>query len=74
MSSDGVVTVEALLQEYRDIFRIKLGPDPPAKVEPLRIQMRANCKPFRSTQRRYAAPQRDFIASIIKHLTKINCS
>ena len=32
MSENGLKRASALLREFRDIFRIKLGPDPPAKV------------------------------------------
>jgi len=41
------------MKKYIDIFRIKLGPDPPAKVDPYRVSLKQNHRPFRCTQRRY---------------------
>lgn len=50
------------LQCCRHVFRIKLGPDPPAKVAPLRILSKPNARPYRTPQRRYAPAQREFIS------------
>ncbi len=37
LSSTGQTRLSNLLERHRDVFRIRLGPDPPAKVTPLRI-------------------------------------
>ena len=71
MSETGLKRASALLREFRDIFRIKLGPDPPAKVEPLCITLNENARPVRCTQRRYGPAQRAFIASTIKILEDV---
>jgi len=71
MSAVGLRTIEELLCEFKEIFRIKLGPDPPAKVEPLRIRLKPGHRPIRATQRRYAPQQRAFISSTIQRLQKI---
>ncbi len=60
-----------LLGRYRDVFRIKLGPDPPAKVAPLVITRTDDAKPFRSPQRRYAPTQREFIIRTIRELEAV---
>lgn len=39
MSAKGLATAEALLHEFRDIIWTKLGTDPPAKLEPLKVRM-----------------------------------
>ena len=68
MSEDGLLKVKKLLQEYRDVMRIKLGPDPPAKVEPLSVTLKPGARPYRSTQRRYAPAQRAFLSSTTRSL------
>ena len=61
LSKERISRLTGMLEDYRDVFRIKLGPDPPAKVEPLRITLVENAHPYRSPQRRYASQQREFI-------------
>ena len=68
LSTKGLTRVRNFFKEYRDVFRIKLGPDPPADVTPLVITPVDNCKPYRSPQRRYAPQQRDFIVSTLREL------
>ena len=60
-----------ILGNHRDVFRIKLGPDHPAKVPPLVITPAKGTTPYRSPQRRYAPIQRDFIIRTVKELEKI---
>lgn len=45
MSLEGLETSKQLLKEFRDIFRIQLGPDPPAKVSPLQIRLKKDHRP-----------------------------
>ena len=71
ISEGGSKILSNTLEKYSDTFRIKLGPDPPAKVEPLVITPTDNAKPYRSPQRRYAPIQRDFIAQTIRELEAI---
>jgi hypothetical protein len=40
MSRDGVQSSRQLVTECKDIFRLKLGADPPANVKPLVIKLR----------------------------------
>lgn len=67
----GIKRLRALLEDYRDVFRIKLGPDPPARVQPLKIKLAENARPFRSTQRRYSPQQRAFIIRTIHELESV---
>ncbi len=71
ISTTGSQRLKHLLDRYRDVFRIKLGPDPPAKVAPLVISRTENAKPFRSPQRRYAPLQREFIIRTIRELEAV---
>jgi hypothetical protein len=40
MSDDGVAKLDALLVDFRDIWRLRLGNDPPADVPPMEIRMK----------------------------------
>ena len=68
VSPEGKNLLEALLEKYRDIFRIKLGADKPARVEPLKIESVPGARPFKTPQRRYAPLQTAFINTTIKDL------
>ena len=60
--------LKSLLRKYRDCFRIKLGPDPPANVRPLEIKLVENARTMKSPQRRYSPHHRSFINHTIKAL------
>ena len=60
-----------MLDEFRDVFRIKSGVDPPVDVPPLLITRQADAKPYRSPQRRYAPQKRDFITQNIQELEAV---
>ena len=68
MTKAGFKKLGQILQDNRDIFRIKLGTDPPAKLPPLSIQLRNDDKPFRAPKRRYGPHQRDFTVDTIRNL------
>ena len=71
ISNGGAQRLIDLLRKYRDVFRIKLSADPPAKVPPLVITRSDNAKPYRSLQRQYAPSQSDFIICTIRELEKV---
>ena len=71
LSKEGLSRLTRMLEDYRDVFRIKLGPDPPAKVELLQITLVENAHPYRSPQRRYASQHREFIVRTIKELEAV---
>jgi hypothetical protein len=57
MSQDGVQSLRWLVTECKDVFRLKLGADPPANVKPLVIKLRDGAEPVRMSARKYAPPQ-----------------
>jgi hypothetical protein len=58
MSRDGV---QSLVTECKDNFRIKLGADPPANVNPLVIKLRDGAEPVQMSDCKYALPQLKFM-------------
>jgi hypothetical protein len=57
MSRDGSQSLRQLVTECKDVFRLKLGADPPANVKPLVINLRDGAEPVRMSARKYAPPQ-----------------
>ena len=57
-----------LLADYKDIFRIKLGSDPPVKVAPMRIRLVPTAVPVRVKLRRYSEPQQKFLQQKVREL------
>jgi hypothetical protein len=57
MSRDGVQSLRQLVTECKDVFRLKLGADPPANVKPLVIKLRDGAEPVRMSARKCAPPQ-----------------
>ena len=56
-----------LLRENHDVFRTQLGPDPPAKVTPMRIHVRG-VAPVRCRERRYAPEMSDCMRDMVGQL------
>ncbi|ETL25421.1 hypothetical protein L916_20724 [Phytophthora nicotianae] len=49
-----------LIYEYADVWRVRIGADPPADVEPLRVKLRDDAVPYRSGTKKYPPQQRQF--------------
>ena len=49
------------LIEFKDVLRIRLGNDPPADVEPMKIEIQANTKPYSAKKRRYPKEAREVL-------------
>lgn len=64
--SAGSDTLKELIAKHRDVFRINLRPDPPAKVDPLMVTPAENVRPFRCPQRR-----REFLTQTFKELEAV---
>jgi hypothetical protein len=57
--------------ECKNIFRPKLGADPPANVKPLVIKVRDGAEPVRMSARKYAPPQLKFMRDKIHELEEL---
>ena len=60
-----------LVIQHLDIFRLKLGHDPPARVPPLRIRLADDAKPVRAKCRNYTPPQRQFLKEKVDELLQL---
>jgi hypothetical protein len=71
MSRDGVQSLRQLVTECKDVFRLKLGADPPVNVKPLVIKLRDGVEPERMSARKYAPPQLKFMRDKIRELEEL---
>jgi hypothetical protein len=71
MSTDGVQSLRQLVTECKDVFRLKLGADPPENVKPLVIKLRDGAEPVRMSARKYAPPQLKFMRDKIHELKEL---
>jgi hypothetical protein len=72
MSRDGVQSLRQLVTECKDVFRLRLGADPPANVKPLDIKLRDGAEPVRMSTRKYAPPQLKFMRDKIRELGELD--
>jgi hypothetical protein len=72
MSQNGVQSLRQLATECKDVFRLKLGADPPAKVNPLVIKLRNVAEPVRMSARKYAPLQLKFMRDKIRELEELS--
>jgi hypothetical protein len=59
-----------LLHKFKDVFRIRLGPDGPAKVRSLELQIEPGATPVRSKTRRHPQAHHDFMREHVRQLTQ----
>jgi hypothetical protein len=71
MSQDDVQSLRQLVTECKDVFRLKLGADPPANVKPFVIRLRDGAEPVRMSARKYAPPQLKFMRDRIRELEEL---
>jgi hypothetical protein len=71
MSRDGVHSLRQLVTQCKDVFRIKLGADPPANVKPLVIKLRDGAEPVRMSERKNDPPQLKFKREKIRELEEL---
>lgn len=71
ISDRGDEILTRILENNRDIFRIKLGGYPPEKVNHFQIKMKTGARPYRSPQRIYAHIHSSSITKTIRELEKI---
>jgi hypothetical protein len=71
MSRDGVQSLRHSVTECKDVFRLKLGADPPANVKPLVVKLRDGAEPVRMSARKYAPPQLKFMRDKMHELEEL---
>jgi hypothetical protein len=72
ISRDGAHILRQLVTECKDVFRLKLGADPPANVKPLVIiKLLDGAEPVRMSARKYAPPQLKFMRDKIHELEEL---
>jgi hypothetical protein len=71
MSLDGVQSLRQLVTECKDVYRLKLGANYPADVNPLVIRLRDGAEPVRISARKYAPPQLKFVPDKIFELADL---
>jgi hypothetical protein len=64
-------TLTDLVFEFKDIFRIKLGLDPPANVEPLCIHLPPDTPALKCKVRNYSPAKQEFMASFYEELCDV---
>ncbi|GMF30936.1 unnamed protein product [Phytophthora lilii] len=57
-----------LAREFPDVFRLHIGSDPAADVEPLEVQVVPGAVPFRCKLRKYPERQREFLREYVQQL------
>jgi hypothetical protein len=57
--------------EFKDVFRLKLGAEPPANVKPLVIELCEGAEPVRMSARKYDPPQMKFMRDKIRELEEL---
>ena len=61
LDSETAMLLRELVMEYLDVFRVRIGPDKPAKVEPMSVRLKANARPSTVRARPYPIHIRRFI-------------
>ena len=61
-SAQYVASLEPLLFEFIDIFRLQLGPDPPVKIDPAVIELLPNATPVLCKPRNLPPLHVDFLS------------
>jgi hypothetical protein len=71
MSRDCVQSLRQLVTECKDVFRLKLGADPPANVKPLVIKLRDGAEPVRISARKCAPTRLKFMRDKMRELEEL---
>jgi hypothetical protein len=60
-SIDLTESMRALFIEYEEIWRIRLGSDPPVKISPMRCELKPGFEPYKASSRRYSPLAQEFM-------------
>lgn len=70
LSPEEGTRLKHLVFGYKDIFRTKIGGDPPADVPAMKIVLKKNAEPVRMKPRRYSPPQAVFLRTKVDELQR----
>ncbi len=59
-----------MLKKYRSIFKLRLGSEKPAKVEPMRMEVKESARPIIAKARQYPKEHRDFMDKYVAKLKR----
>ena len=68
LSQKGAETLRSIMEDFDDVLRIRLGNEPPAKVEPMQVEVIPSARPIIAKNRRYSKDQRLFISNFVQRL------
>ena len=68
LNDDGRQILKSTVMEFKDIFRVKLGKDPPVDVEPMNIEFEGVTRPIKVRQRTYSPEQLSFLKTKVQEL------
>lgn len=68
LSEDQKATLKNLIDEYKEIFRVRLGKDPAVAVEPMKIEFEGTERPIKVRQRTYSPEQLSFMKKKVNEL------
>eukprot|EP00474_Spongospora_subterranea_P006979 CRZ07437.1 hypothetical protein [Spongospora subterranea] len=63
-----IATLLEYIDEFRHIFRVTLGPDPPIKIEPVILELKEEAVPFLCKPRRHIPIHAEFLSSHFRQL------
>ena len=64
----GNCKLRSLVEKYRDIWRVSLIDDGPAKLKPFKVHLKSDAIPRRARARKYAPKHRDWMIKQVKML------
>ncbi|POM60741.1 hypothetical protein PHPALM_30355 [Phytophthora palmivora] len=62
--------LRTLVYKYADVWRVRIGADPPTNVEPLKVRLQPDAQPYRSGTRKYPEPKRKFLRDFVQELER----
>lgn len=66
-----VEELKGILQEYREVFRCRLGRGRPANLEPMKVSICEGARPIKCKVRNYSKDQREILKSFFDNATEM---
>ncbi|KAF0729338.1 hypothetical protein Ae201684_013084 [Aphanomyces euteiches] len=68
MAPEDAERLTSVLLEFQDVFRVRFGQDPPVKVAPLKVHLKAGAVPVKSGLRRCPPTHLEFLEKHVREL------